>query len=66
MKTAINLAWVVIGLLNTALGYLIWTYAAWPEGGAVIAMIGILLVVDAAQKLRPKVKFNYLKGVSHV
>lgn len=59
MKTVLNLAWVVIGLLNVALGYLIWEYAAWPGGGTVVAIIGGLLILDAASKLRPKGKLVY-------
>lgn len=61
MNIATNLAWVVIGLLNMGLGYLIGTYAAWPLGGAFIGIIGILLTADGVKHLLPKrgVKFNH-------
>lgn len=68
MKTAKNLAWLSIGILNVGVGYFIWDWAAWPLGGAAVGITGLGLTIMAVNELRqPKrvVKFNIYKGVVH-
>lgn len=57
MKNAVNLAWLTVGLADVALGYFaIYKWAYWHSGGIVIALIGLVIAVDAVRKLRrPKV-----------
>lgn len=68
MKTVVNLAWLAIALTDIALGYLIvWQWAQTPDLAAFVIGIGLLNAYWAVSGLRrPKISFNYLKGVKHV
>lgn len=47
MRTARALAWLTVGILNVAFGGLVMTWADWPAGGGLIAIIGLLISLDS-------------------
>lgn len=57
MKTLLNLAVLVAGIANIAIGYfIIWQWASWPEGAAVIMAVGAINAWLGYKDLRrPKV-----------
>lgn len=68
MKIVLNLAWLAIALADIVLGYLfIWQWAQTPDLAVFVMAVGLINAYWAISGLRgPKVKFNYLKGVSNV
>lgn len=63
MKNFIKcLAWTVVGTANIALGYLLWTYAAFETGGAVIGLLGAALIIDAVTTYSKNRKVIYRYG----